>query len=124
MEPSQQDQSMSPIDHAHLEDMSGGDTEFETELMQEFMRVTPPLISNLETAISANDIDSIERVAHTLKGSCRSLGAAFMAEPCAQLESDARSNSLNQPAELLAETQRRYDNLCAYIQKTWNVKAA
>lgn len=116
--------SGSPIDHDHLTDMSQGDVVFEAELMQEFLRATPDLLARLESAIECDDRKTAEMVSHTLKGSCRSLGARPMSDPCEALEAIARSGDLSQAGDLCAEIHAHYDALRAYIARTWDVKAA
>ncbi|MCA9728264.1 MAG: Hpt domain-containing protein [Candidatus Eisenbacteria bacterium] len=118
------DQSNTLIDHSHLEDVSGGDREFEAELMQEFVGSTPRLISDLAQAIVVGDVKRVEISSHTIKGSCRSLGAVLMADPCFQIEKAAREGSLENAPELLQQVQQQFDALCHYIERTWNVKAA
>jgi HPt (histidine-containing phosphotransfer) domain-containing protein len=117
------DQSL-PIDREHLEDISGGDREFEAELMQEFVSSTPTLLSDLEQAIKEGDHAAAQMAAHTIKGSCRSLGAGPMAEPCLEIELSAREGSLEGAMGHFAEICAHYRVLCAFIEKTWNVKAA
>ncbi|MCA9755705.1 MAG: Hpt domain-containing protein [Candidatus Eisenbacteria bacterium] len=116
--------SRCPIDHEHLTDMSAGDTEFETELMQEFLRVTPPLIEQVENALATGDLPTVERAAHTLKGSCRSLGARPMSDPCETLEKMARAGETTGANEVVQNIQAYFDVLTDYITKTWGVRAA
>lgn len=118
------DQSSPLIDREHLEDISGGDREFEAELMQEFVSSTPTLLSDLERAIEKDDLAAAQMAAHTIKGSCRSLGAGAMAEPCLKIEQSAREGSLEGATVHFAEICTHYRALCVYIEKTWNVKAA
>jgi HPt (histidine-containing phosphotransfer) domain-containing protein len=113
-----------PIDHEHLTDMSAGDTEFEAELMQEFLRVTPDLLDGLESSLQSRDLPMLERVAHTLKGSCRSLGARPMSDPCELLEQNARAGESHGADELVTQVRGHYAALCDYIARTWNVRAA
>lgn len=113
-----------PIDHAHLTEMSGGDKEFEAELMQEFLNSTPHLLENLRRAIQQGARKDAELSAHTLKGSCRSLGANAMAEPCYEIESMARSGDLTGATEKEREATKRFEILRQYIVGHWNVNAA
>jgi len=113
-----------PIDHEHLTDMSAGDTEFEAELMQEFLRVTPELLAQLAEAIRSEDFSIMERVAHTLKGSCRSLGARPMSNPCELLEKMGRTAVTDGAQPLLEEVHGHFASLSDYIAATWDVRAA
>ena len=118
------DPSSFPIDRTHLDDISGGDRQFEEELMQEFVSSTRGLLSDLARAIESGDVAAAQMAAHTLKGSCRSLGAGPMAEPCFEIELMSREGSLEGASDYLSEIHARYRALCAFIEKTWNVKAA
>ena len=119
------DSEMSPpIDRAHLTEMTGGDTEFEAELMQEFLNSAPGLIQSLETALENNDMKALEMAAHTLKGSCRSLGAMVMSNPCEELEEMGRQGSASGFEPFLKEVQDHYAVAHAYILQAWNLKAA
>jgi len=118
------DSSSFPIDRNHLDDISGGDRQFEAELMQEFVSSARRLLADLERAIETGDVAAAQMAVHTLKGSCRSLGAAPMAEPCFEIERMTRTASLEGAADHLREARARYRELCAFIEKTWNVKAA
>jgi len=113
-----------PIDREHLTEMTGGDAEFEAELMQEFINSAPGLIESLETALASNDMKALEMAAHTLKGSCRSLGAMIMSNPCEELEEMGRQGSAADWEPYLKEVQELYQKAHDYILQTWNIKAA
>jgi two-component system sensor histidine kinase/response regulator len=55
-------------------------------LVDLFVRSTPPLLTELRTAVERDDARGIRRAAHTLKGSCQNVGASFMADLCRALE--------------------------------------
>lgn len=113
-----------PIDTQHLSDMSGGDTTFETELLQEFLECTPPLIRELERAIGNGDLRAALISAHTLKGSCRSLGAFPMSNPCEILETMARNGNLEGGAQLHATLVEEFERMKTFVFQNWNLKAA
>jgi len=48
----------------------------------------------LREAAEAGDAHSVERIAHTLKGSCGNMGAVEMEDLCKQLEEIVRSEDL------------------------------
>jgi HPt (histidine-containing phosphotransfer) domain-containing protein len=68
------------LDTNHLSEISGGDAEFEREIVDTFLGSVPELIAELEAAIASSDVAVAGRVAHTLKGSARSVGANDFAE--------------------------------------------
>lgn len=113
-----------PLDAAHLSEMSGDDREFECELLQEFLNSTPPIIEKMEQAVTGGDLRSVQLHAHTLKGSCRSLGANPMAEPCETIEALARSGDLVDAPGHCEEVRARFDELRLFLEQTWDLKAA
>src|SRR4029077_4255141 len=56
----------------------------------------PPILEELRRAASAADADAGKRAAHSLKGSCRTMGADFMATLAADLEQSPATD----PAQL------------------------
>lgn len=113
-----------PIDRNHLTEMTGGDVEFEAELMQEFLSSVPGLIASVEAAIAAHNMKDLEMAAHTLKGSCRSLGAMILSNPCEKLETIARQGSGEDSMPSVEEIHKLYQETHEYIMQEWNVKAA
>ena len=113
-----------PIDRNHLTEMTGGDVEFEAELMQEFLSSAPNLMASVEAAVGSGDLKELEMAAHTLKGSCRSLGAMLLSNPCEKLEEMARLGSCGNASPVVAELQEHYKRTHDYILHEWNLKAA
>jgi signal transduction histidine kinase/DNA-binding response OmpR family regulator/CHASE1-domain containing sensor protein len=65
--------------------------EFMIDLIDSYLEDAPPLLTEISTAVTENDLDSLEHNAHTLKSICFSLGAMPLGEICKKLESLARS---------------------------------
>jgi PAS domain S-box-containing protein len=82
--------SGSRIDRAYLAEISGGDAEFETELLEVYLSSAPLVLEDLRTAVAQQDMSSIYSCAHTLKGSSRSIGANQFAQLCERLEMAAK----------------------------------
>jgi CheY-like chemotaxis protein len=72
--------SASLLDTNHLAEISGGDVEFEREILDTFLASVPDLIAELKAAVAVGDKTVAVRIAHTLKGSARSVGANDFAE--------------------------------------------
>ena len=114
----------SPIDTKHLTDMSGGDTDFEIELLHEFLDCTPPLMADLGKAIEEGNLRGAQISAHTLKGSCRSLGAFPMSNPCEKLESMARNGDLDHAGELYEQVVTEFERVKTFMFDKWSLEAA
>lgn len=74
------------FDYLHMEELSGGDPEFELEIVQTFLESVPELLQTVEQSLEAGDTHSVGRALHTMKGSARSIGANRFATECYQME--------------------------------------
>jgi CheY-like chemotaxis protein/HPt (histidine-containing phosphotransfer) domain-containing protein len=84
-----------PLDQSVLADLRElGDQGFLAELYELFLEDVPAQLEALRKDIEGGDAPSVERVAHTLKGSCGNIGATRMAAICAELEEAGRSGDL------------------------------
>jgi len=90
--PSQQPDSsiLHPATLSRLREMVGGDDPaFMCELLAMYLTDTPQLLEALEQAFHQDSYPDIERIAHTLKSSSRTMGAEAFAEICFALEKGA-----------------------------------
>ena len=88
-----------------LDDITGGDTELEQELINLFLEDTPQRLAELEHSITTGDAITIQEAAHTLKGSCGNMGAVRMHHLAVDIEASARKGDLKdiqQPVQALA----------------------
>src|SRR6266496_4097014 len=86
---------MPTIDQAtfnELKQMSGED--FINELIDAFLDDAPNMLSNMQTALDANDVESFRRNAHSLKSNANTFGAAELGVLAKELEFMARENNL------------------------------
>jgi len=86
------------IDHSVLDglrDLQGeGEPDILCELIELFLADLPPQLVALREAVQSGDFLSVERIAHTLKGSSGNMGAVRMAAICAELGEIGRSETL------------------------------
>jgi HPt (histidine-containing phosphotransfer) domain-containing protein len=95
MTPESDEQRGAPaFDFARLADISGGDPEFEREILSEFVEQNKTLFDDLDRALAAGDAVSLRRAAHTLKGSSRTVGAEAVASIASEIEVLAASGNL------------------------------
>lgn len=86
---------MPVIDKASFEDLkqiSGAD--FINELIDAFLDDGPNMLSQLDTALAAGDVESFRRNAHSLKSNAMTFGALALAGLARELELMARDNNL------------------------------
>ena len=75
------------FDSIHLEELSGGDTSFELEIVETFLECAPDLITATKESLGSGQTEAATRSLHTLKGSALSVGASRFGKCCAELES-------------------------------------
>ncbi|MFQ3611288.1 MAG: ATP-binding protein, partial [Fimbriimonadales bacterium] len=113
--------TMQVINWDTLNEITDGDVEFQKELFQEFLEQTPSLITELTQSLASGDANTVGRVAHTLKGSARSIGADAFAEACFVLEQMGKSGDLNGGEDALRQIQTQWttlqDALNAFVQE-------
>ena len=63
------------FDYEQLDSISGGDAEFEREVIEEYIASAPRDMARLRAAIEAGDAAGTCSIAHALKGSSATLGA-------------------------------------------------
>lgn len=76
-----------------LKQMSGAD--FINELIDAFLDDAPKMISHMQTALMAQDVESFRRNAHSLKSNANTFGAMELAALAKELEFMARENNLD-----------------------------
>jgi len=75
-----------PLDIGVLKSMFGDDDELTLSILQEFKNSALPYIKELDAALAAQRSDGVKNLAHKLKSSSRTVGAAPLADICEALE--------------------------------------
>ncbi len=73
-----------------------------------YLQESPKQLQTLKTAIDDDDVESVQKVSHSLKSSSANLGATGLSELCKQLEMNARQKSLLKASDLFAEIESEY----------------
>jgi HPt (histidine-containing phosphotransfer) domain-containing protein len=95
---------MDVLDLTAIEALRGldeGDEDLLGELIDLFMDEAPGRIAGMRDAIAREDWPALSSWAHSLKGSCGSLGALHMADLCGRLESHGRNGGGRRDADLV-----------------------
>jgi two-component system, sensor histidine kinase and response regulator len=101
-----------PLDRTVTENLRDlGGVEMLSELTEMFLEDTSSALTALEEALKSGDASSVERVAHTLKGSSGSMGARGMAELCAKLQDVGASSDLSRASLLLERLEAEFDRV-------------
>lgn len=80
-----------------------GGIELLVELHTVFMSSSTALIAEMHAAIAANDPETLQEKAHSLKSSSGNMGALQLSEICLQLEKMGQAKKLDQ-AKALSQT--------------------
>jgi HPt (histidine-containing phosphotransfer) domain-containing protein len=83
-----------------------GEPDILEEIVELFLTDVPPQLVALREAVEASDAHSVERIAHTLKGSCGNLGAVRMAAICSELQDVSASRDLLRAPRWLNDSNR------------------
>ena len=75
----------------------------------------------MRTALAEGDEDAAEAAAHGLKGSPGSIGAARLAELCADLERQAGATGSGDNSRLLQAVAAEFDSLNAILRRDYCV---
>ncbi len=75
-----------------LKQISGED--FINELIDAFLDEAPKMIAQMQTALTANDVESFRRNAHSMKSNANTFGATELATLAKELEAMGKENNL------------------------------
>ncbi|MGF1574117.1 MAG: Hpt domain-containing protein [Sumerlaeia bacterium] len=76
---------LSIFDRRRVDELAEGDEEFIADLLGGFLDDLSSKIQSLQTTAAA-DVDSIRKIAHTMKGACLNIGAEKLAASFSKLE--------------------------------------
>jgi len=91
------------------------------EVFQLFLADVPARIDRLRAAWHAGDAVTVQRAAHSLKGSAGNIGATQLAAVCSRLDELGRSGDLSALAPLVASLEAEYGRVEAEIARLTNV---
>lgn len=82
-----------------------------------FLSTMRTRLDELEQAIAGRDIKTIQRTAHTLKGSSSQFGAGELSRLCQEAENMARNNNLQQIEPLFRKITRAADQVAFFLHE-------
>ncbi len=110
-----------PLDRSVLAGLRGlqeeGEPDILGELIELFLTDVPPQLIALREAAQSGDARSVERIAHTLKGSCGNMGAVRMGAICAELEEMGRSGNLTTASGLVSRLEEELGRVRAAFEE-------
>jgi two-component system, sensor histidine kinase and response regulator len=106
-----------PIDWDQFMTVTDSDPQFAQELAQVFIDAGDAALRDIRAAVAANDLRSVQRVAHSFKGSSANIRAEKASGAASRLEAAARAGAIQEIAtleqELRIEAQRAIEFLRA-----------
>jgi HPt (histidine-containing phosphotransfer) domain-containing protein len=101
-----------PLDAQMLNDLralkSGGQPDLIGELLDLLLSVAPPLLEKIRLAAAQGNNETLFRSAHSLKGSCASVGAVALAARLKEMEQMGRENHLAGVTEKIVQVETEY----------------
>jgi len=95
------------LDLDALHELTGGDVEFERELIATFISSGDRCLAEIIAALAIQDMETVSRRAHSLKGASANIHALTLSAAASQLEEAARNRSLAETTSLVATLRAR-----------------
>jgi two-component system, sensor histidine kinase and response regulator len=111
------DAARSEVDMAALRELTGGDAQFERELVATFITSGDQCLAEIHAALNINDFATIGKRAHALKGASANIYAAGLSAAASSLESAARANSTRDIGGLVQDLNQKLQAVNAELRK-------
>jgi two-component system sensor histidine kinase/response regulator len=105
------------VDMQALRELTGGDAEFERELVQTFVSSGDQCLTEILAALRLGDYDTVGKRAHALKGASANIHAAGLAAAASSLESAARGKALSDIGGLVEELTEKLHAVNAELRR-------
>jgi len=105
------------VDVNALHELTGGDAEFERELIDTFVASGDKCLKEILEAVRTSDFDTVGKRAHALKGASANIHAHRLAAAASNLEFAARSNSLREIGSLVHQVKENLQAVNAQLRE-------
>jgi HPt (histidine-containing phosphotransfer) domain-containing protein len=105
------------FDDGQLEAITGGDAEFEREVLGEYLASAPQDIARVVRAIAAGDSAACGAAAHALKGASATIGARGFAAVALELEHAGKQGRLAEAPAIQARLEAEFLELKRLIEQ-------
>jgi HPt (histidine-containing phosphotransfer) domain-containing protein len=106
-----------PISLTALMAQLGNDPSSVSEVIRLFLGVSPGMVADLRSAVSAQNAVEVEACAHRLRGSISSFGARFATDLATDLEAMGRDGVLAQARPIMADLEREIARVDAALSR-------
>ncbi len=117
------DGNSAPIDRSKLAAISGGDQSLERKLLTVFRRANDADVAALKAALENQDIVSVTRASHRVKGAGKLVGAMALATICERIEHAGRAGDWDTVAANSDALYRELDRVNAYLGTLYRTSA-
>ena len=104
------------FDYVQLDAITGGDVEFEREVLDEYLASAPHDVAKLKAAAAAGDGAALSASAHALKGASATIGAKGFAAVALELEHAGKKGNIANVGEGVARLEAEFADLVVLIQ--------
>lgn len=102
---------------ARLQETSGGDSDFERELLHIFLDDCAQRLRRLAEAVERQDDKATHREAHTIKGAALNVGTIRLHTLARGMEVQTPSSDPEAARTAMLELNAEYDRLCADVAR-------
>jgi HPt (histidine-containing phosphotransfer) domain-containing protein len=95
-----------------------GEDDFVAQLLDHFVGQMPSRLDTLDQAVRAGDAGQVERLAHSLRSSCASLGVMRMSHICKQTELRAAEGRLEGALAASARLRQEFTRVRPRLEAT------
>jgi CheY-like chemotaxis protein/HPt (histidine-containing phosphotransfer) domain-containing protein len=110
-------QPTSALDLDHVREVAAGDREFVAELLTGFQRDMERHLAHLRQAVAREDRHSIQRIAHSVKGSSASIGARPLARIAGMLQEAGAGEPVSRLRALVDLLEGEYERLVREVSR-------
>jgi two-component system sensor histidine kinase/response regulator len=111
------DGAANAVDLDALHELTGGDADFERELVETFVSSGDKCLAEIVAALRINDLETIGKRAHSLKGASANMHAHTLSVAASNLENAARSQSIGEIDALVRLVGERLQAVNAQLSK-------
>ncbi|OQY44402.1 MAG: hypothetical protein B6240_10585 [Desulfobacteraceae bacterium 4572_87] len=106
-----------PVNPRRLRDLTGGDKDFEREIIDLFLKDTSRHLDQLETAVKEADAPSVEASAHAIRGAAANMGAEKFRKLAQGLELKGKNSALHGADEDFGHLKSAFEAVKRFFEK-------
>ncbi len=109
------------VDLERLEELSGGDREFQVDLLETFLEDAPTYIAEIRSSLVEGNLDNVSLRAHQLKGASSMVAIYRMPDLAKQIELQADEHQSDNLLELVTELEDILAKVESFIEVFKNI---